>query len=234
MYPSGSSMVKLKCIALALLLSTAAGPGAGRAQGADAAQRALVERYVAAVTSQDREGLKKLFHPATLACITDENRDFYDFVFANELRHGAELHGGYTLTHFDPLDADAASAGTMGGMFPNPVPPTHQLQLDTPLDSRNHSLTIIRTVAERDGAWFIVFGCPTTEALAMFRARHAEGERQQAHAKQLAGALQEPLLSEVKDLLAHNRRIDAIKRYQLAANVDLTTATQVIDVLASQ
>ena len=51
------------------------------------------------------------------------------------------------------------------------------------------------------------------------------------HYQELASKLGEPLLSELKGLLTQNRRIDAIKRYEDAAKVDLTTAVQVIDAL---
>ncbi len=220
-------------IVLALLLVAAAGTGAVRAQDADAAQRAFVERYAAMLVAQDREGLKTLFHPASLACIDAENRDYYDFVFAKELSYGPRLRGGYTLTRFAPLGADAAVDPT-GGMFPNPVQPTHEFQLDTPFDSRNRSLAVLRTIVARDGAWFIVLGCPTAQAVALFRERRLEGERQQAQAGRLADALRDPALSEIRDLLAHNRRIDAIKRYRVATDADLTTAMQVIDVLENR
>ena len=89
----------------------------------------------------------------------------------------------------------------------------------------------MRLAAEQDGTWFIVGGCPTDQGLAMFRERHEEGAQQQARARDLASKLGELLRSEIRDLLAQNRRVDALKRYQDAANVDLTTATRVIDVL---
>jgi len=86
---------------------------------------------------------------------------------------------------------------------------------------------------EQGGTWFIVLGCPTLKGIEFFHERR-EGERQQARAKQLAGELQEPLLSEIRNLLGQNRRVDAIKRYQSSANVDLTIASQVIDALAAE
>jgi hypothetical protein len=224
---------KLTYFTLALLLyGTGVNPAS--AQTVDAGQRAFVERYVAALRSQESTGLRILLHPASLACMNSENRDFYDYFFAKELSHGAQLRGGYTLARFAPVDADAASAGDMAGMSPNPVRPTHEFQIDTPLDSKNRSLAIVRRAVEHAGTWFIVLGCPTAEALGLFRERRVERERQQAHAKQLAGELRDPLLSEIKGLLAQDRRIDAIKRYQDGANVDLTTAVEVINALAAK
>ena len=226
-------MNKLRSITLSLLLY-GAGADVGCAQSPDATQSAFVERYVAAITSQDSAGLKNLLHPTSLACINRENRDYFDFIFAKELSYGTELRGGYTLTRFGLLDAGAASASEMGDMFRNPVTPTHQFQIDTPFDNKNHSLMIQRMAVEQGGTWFIVLGCPTPKGIEFFRERRAEGERQQARAKQLAGELQEPLLSEIRNLLGQNRRVDAIKRYQGSANVDLTTASQVIDALAAE
>jgi hypothetical protein len=223
----------LKYIITALLLYAAAGCDAGRTQNADAKQRAFVERYVAVLTSQDSDSVKRLFHPASLACINAENRDYYDVIFAKELSQGMKLRGGYTLTRFETLGPDAASAATIKGMIENPVQPTHEFQLDTPFDSMNSSLTLMRMVVEHDGAWSIVLGCPTAPAVAFFRERRAEGERQQARARQLASELPEPLRSEIRALLAQSRRIDAVKRYRVATNVDLTTATLVIDVLTN-
>jgi hypothetical protein len=221
-------------VTFGFLLSALVMPALVRAREGDAAQRDFVARYVAALTSQDGERLRSLHHPASLACIGAENRDYYDFIFGKELSRAAELRGGYTLTRFAPVDAETAAMSEMGGMVPNPVKPTHQFQIDTPFDSNNHSLMILRMAVQHNEAWFIVLGCPTAQAVAFFRARRAEGERQQARARQLAADVREPLLSEIKALLVEKRRIDAVKRFKDSAAVDLTTATQVIDVLAAQ
>jgi hypothetical protein len=61
----------MKRIAVAILLSILFIPGVGRAQDADATQRAFVERYVAALREQSREALKQLIHPDALACRQD-------------------------------------------------------------------------------------------------------------------------------------------------------------------
>ena len=223
-------MNKLASFIPALLLCATCGDP-GYADNADTMQRAFVEHYVAALKSQDGADLKNLIHPASLACITPETREYFDFMFAKDLSYGAALRGGYSLTHFSPVDADAETASELGGMLPNPVKPTHQFQIDTPFDGNNRSLAILRMVAEQAGTWFIVLGCPTPKAVEFFRERRAEGERQRARARELADALHEPLLSEIRNLLAQNRRVDAVKRYQKDANVDLTTASQVVDTL---
>jgi hypothetical protein len=194
----------------------------------------LVERYVAAVVARDGDNLKKLMHPASLACMSEANRDYFDFLASQDLRYASAFGGGYTLSSFAPLDAQTSAMTEMGGLVRNPVPPTHQFQIDTPFDASNRSVTVMRMAAQTNGTWFIVTGCPTTEGLAFFRERMAAGDKQQARARALADELNDPLRSEIRALLAQHNRIEAIKRYGAASGVDTTTATQVIDVLETR
>lgn len=222
---------RLRSVAAAAMVGMAAIIRIAQAADISAAQRGLVERYVAAITSHDAAALKAIFHPATRACMNAENADFFEFLFGNDLRFESDLKEGYKLTGFETADPSIVEGNAMGGMLPQPVAPTHQFQIDT---AGIRAVTIVRMAAEKDGTWFIVAGCPTEKGLAMFRERREQGSQQQARARELASKLDEPLLSEIKDLLARNRRIDAIKRYQDAAKVDLTTATGVIDALGKQ
>ena len=220
----------LRRIVLVALTALALAPRAGAAQQADAAQRALVERFVAALVNQDGKALRRLYHPASLACINDGTRDFFDYAFAQELKYGPRLSQGYKLTRFGPLEADFVTLRLMGGLFRDPLPPTHQFQIDA--SNGNRSLTVMRAAVEQNGAWLLVMPCPTEKGLAFFRARRADAPRREARIKELAGQIPPALLLEIKKLLAQDRRIEATKRYQAAAKVDLTTAVQVIDAIA--
>jgi hypothetical protein len=216
---------------LAAALMCAASPNTGHAQDIDAAQRAFVERFVAAITSGTAESMRALYHPASLACVNPGNRDFFDFLIAKDLSYAAEVRGGYSVSRFGTVDATDVTASGTPDLFPDPVKPTHQFQIDTSGDGGNRSLSLLRAAAQQDGTWFIVVGCPTEKGLAFFRERQAEAARQRQQVAQLIAKLHEPLLSEIRTLLAQNRRVEAINQYQNAANVDLTTAVQVIDAL---
>lgn len=204
-------------------------PSLSRAQDTNAAQRVFVDRYVAAIKLRDEVALKRLYHPAVLGCVTLQNRDFFDFMFAQEFAAGPHLAGGYTIARIDAVASDRPPI--MPDMFAYPVPPTHEFQIDTPPDKKNRSLSLLRTIAPFKGAWYVVQPCPNAKGIAVFRERQSDGGKQQAHAHDLADALQDPLLSDLKELLAEGQRIEAIKRYKAAADVDLTTAKLVIDVL---
>jgi hypothetical protein len=221
----------LRRICLALLVWGCAGTVAAEAPIGDAAQRAFVARYVAALVDQNIAALKQLYDPATLACINAGNQDFFDFWFSLELKSGPALRAGYTLTRFGPVDPNLVAAIEAGGRFPQPLKSTDEFELNSPLDKKNHSVSVIRTVALRDGSWFLTGACPTAAGLASFREQQTKRAQAEARAKALVGQLREPLLSEVKGLLAKGQKIDAIKRYQTAANVDLPTAVQVINLL---
>ena len=229
-----SRRIAVFAFAVALLASASLFPEHARADDIDPAQRALVDDYVAAVVAHDSENLKKLMHPASLACESEANRDYFEFVLNQDFRNASALRGGFQLTSFAPMDAQTAAMSDMGGLLRNPAPPTHQFQIDTPVDASNRSLTLMRLAAQNDGAWFIVTGCPTEQGLAFFRERIAAGAKPQAHARALAEDLHDPLLSEIRALLVQHKRLEAIKRYGTASGADTTTATQVIDALESK
>jgi len=145
----------------AAVVMSSSGLGAGAAAPeANAAQRALIARYAGALTVQDEAGLRKLFHPAVLDCISPENLDFFDFIVAKDLSYGPELRAGYTVVRLAPVAGGGAAAGLMPELLKAPVAPTHEFQIDTPLDENNHSLSVIRAIAPFKGAWFLVIACP--------------------------------------------------------------------------
>jgi len=207
--------------------------GLARAQSPPAAepgapaQRTFVRDYMAAVSARDLSALKRLVHPASLACVDDTNRDFFDFVFARELRERPVAT--YRVTRIDPLPGPPPLPGSPA-LFRYPVRPTHEVQIDFETEPAR-STTLVRQIALVHGAWFEVVVCPTAEGVQAFRQRQQAAERQRIRAAELAAAIQEPLLSELRGLLGHRQRLQAIKRYQEQSGADVTTAVAVIDVL---
>src|ERR1044071_10411915 len=85
---------RLRSLAAGALIGVAAVLGGAHAEDINAAQRLLVERYVAAITAQDATALKALFHPATRAYVNSDNQDFFEFLFGNDLRFESDLKDG--------------------------------------------------------------------------------------------------------------------------------------------
>src|SRR5262245_37113889 len=218
----------LVCTVAALVLLSV--EAAARADDTDAAQRAFIKDYVAALTSRNVAILRRLQHPATVACIADDNRDYFDALLVNDLRRAGDFAADYSVTRITALTGGAPSLSLPPNLLFYPAAPTHEFQIDT-RNGEHRSLTLIRVMAAVDGQWFLIAPCPTPEGLQAFHVSRAERESQRARAIQLAADLREPLLSQVRTLLAQHRRIEAIQIYKSHADLDLTTASRVIDVL---
>ena len=214
-------------LALGLLLLTA---GSAWAQGSEVpintGHRIFVGEYVAAVNARDAERFRRLVHPKSLACISDDNRDFYDEWVARAFRR--TLPDTYRLTSVRALGPNAPPALVPPSMAINPVPPTHTMQIDAqPAPYR--FVTILLQVTQSAGTWLQVMPCPTPEGLAAFRATQKANAAQDARVKALADGLPDSLRSEITALMKAGKRADAIKRYQAASGENLTVATGVVD-----
>src|SRR5205807_10285149 len=66
------------------------------------AARALIERYTAALVAQDMAALRAVIHPQVLACITDDNRDYFDFMFAKDLGEGPIVAAKHKIARMGP------------------------------------------------------------------------------------------------------------------------------------
>ena len=194
----------------------------------ESGQRKFARDYVYAVKSKNIAALKSIVHPKVLACVNEQNRDYFDFIFAKQL--GRKLTGDYKLT-VSPLKGDNPEMAFLPAeKFYYSIRPTYQVQIDFNANTYDN-LTIIREVAPAGGRWYWVFACPNAQGMEFFRAQRQAGEKQQAKAQQLASELKDPLLSEIKQLLKEHKRIDAVKKYQAQTGADLTTTVQVINIL---
>ena len=152
--------------ALVLVANTAA---AQTAAPGDPGQRTFVNDYMAAVGAKDVAALRRLIHPASLACMNDSNRDFYDVLFANAVKEGPR--SSYRITRIGPTTGLAEKL-VPAGMIRYPVTPTHEVRIDFETGP-NRSKTLIRQIAMADGSWLEVMPCPTPEGLEAFRRRQA-------------------------------------------------------------
>ena len=199
----------------------------------DAARRAAVADYIAALGAQDLSALRQVIHPASLACINDNNRDFFDFLFGNELRHGRDLKGNVRIIRLEPVVDGSFAAEGMPGLVPFPVKPSYEVQIEVER-SATSSLTLVRSLALHEARWHVVLGCPTEKGLVSFREAQKRREAQRTRAEQLASALSEPARSDIRELIAQGRRISAAQRLQEESGADLATATLAIDMLGAK
>ena len=182
----------------------------------------FIEPWAAALKTRDPAKLKPFLHPAVAACQTDANREYFDSVLAQ----GGDLKasGPYRISKLEPMAGPAPLFGMEDG-FTYPIQPVYELQLQF------DGLVMIRFLAPDHGSWYEVFPCPNEKGMAMFRKAAIDREQQRQKFTQLAAELKDPLLGELKSLLAKGQKIDAIHAYQKATGADLTTAHGVVELI---
>ena len=186
---------------------------------------------MAAIKSRDTAKVKALFHPATLACINDGTRDYFEFRFKDALRAGAKLGVDYQVERVKPLDGPPPLGALPAAGFAYPVAPTHQLQIDA--ETRDHHLMVLaRYVAPVDGTWYAVDPCPNETGIAFFEQQRVADEQQMAQAATLVAAMPRALRTELTHLLARHHWLDATDRYREATGADAATAAAVVDAMA--
>jgi hypothetical protein len=224
-------MRRLGLVVLVTMLAALAPGAPARAQGREVAievgHRRFAEQYVAAARARDAERYRRLVHPKSLACITDETRDFYDDWTARAFRW--KWDGPYRIVAVRAV-AKGAPPSLPRGMAVYPVAPTHQIQIDLEM-SATRSASLVAEIAASAGVWLQVLPCPTAEGLTEFRSARQATVAQEARAHALTAGLAAPLRAELTALLKAGRRIDAMRRYAAASGEDITMARRVIDLL---
>jgi hypothetical protein len=188
-----------------------------------AIENTFVKPWVEALRSKDKARIERFYHPAVRACINPGTQDYFDYMLDQEA--ASDTRGVDHITKLAPLKSVPA------GLFPEdgfriPVQPTYEIQVDF-----DQGQLMAEYLAQSDGSWFEVLLCPNEKGMAYFRKQLADGAEQRKKVAQLVAGLKDPLRSELTDLLRREQKMDAIKKYQQAAGVDLTTAVAVINAL---
>jgi len=184
----------------------------------------FIKPWMEAVQSKDPARVVTFFHPQVQACMNPQNREYFDYIAANETRF--ERTDSYHVTSISPLEG-LPPALLPADQFVYPVKPTYQVEVQL------GNTTLFRYLAQAKGSWYVVYPCPNEKGIALIHEQIAKGKEQRRHAEELASAIKDPLLAELKDLVGQKRIIDAIKRYREATGTDLTTAKMVVDVVRS-
>jgi hypothetical protein len=189
----------------------------------DAIQSTFVKPWVEALRSKDKARIERFYHPAVRACVNPGTKEYFDYILDQEAH--SDTRGTDHITKLAPLKSVPA------GLFPEdgfrvPVQPTYEVQVDF-----EQGQLMAEYLAQSNGSWFEVLLCPNEKGMAYFRKRLADGAEQRKKVADLLADVKDPLRSELTDLLRRGQKIDAIKKYQQAAGVDLTTAVAVINAL---
>lgn len=222
-------MMKTPLLTLLLLVALGARATAAPATEIRTQQVAFARGYVSALQSKDKARIVGFFHPTVRACMNDKNRIFFDYIVSQQSEGiPSGKYTGITITPKPPKSEPSIWSFVPAKEFPYPVMPTFVIQVDFS-PSSGELFSALFEVAPSGTSWYLAMPCPTADGIRYMQKMVAQGESQKAKAKLLASRVHDPLLSQIKKLLANNDKIGAIKAYQKATGADLTTAVMVVD-----
>ena len=187
--------------------------------------KAFAAQYVAAFNSKDLARFKALQLPQSLACITPENEDVYDWLLKAQMRDHVPPHYRVSLVPVSEQNLQAAA-----NEMSFPVKPEHELHIDYEYPETRDGGTIVLWIARQNGRWMGDAPCMTDQAIADFRANAAEREKY----KKLAEEIKDPLRSELMAMLRVQKIGEAEERYRKATGADMKTSVLVVNALADQ
>lgn len=190
------------------------------------AQQTFANEYLSAITGPDIERYKKLLHPRTRACINAENADFFNKIFERRVRRYAKN----PRTSVEKVrDASVFSSAKNNGMS-YPARPSHVIHLNlVSTGSKQYSVSAL--VVRENGIWYEVIPCPSAKSLVMMREAQRKDAEENLRARAMADSLQEPLRTELVNLLQAEGPVSATNRYAEATQVDITMARRVVKAL---
>jgi hypothetical protein len=216
--------IAVSVIGLALAGVTHAQEG----QPATGELKVYAAQYVAALNAKDKAKLLALQNQKSMACMTGENRDYYDFALAASFTE--KLPANYTASVVPLNEGNLKALESMGGQFP--VRPVKELHID--YQQGDDAGSVIVYLVQQNGKWMGDFPCVTDARVKEFRDNKTEREASMAHYKQLADGIKDPLRTELIGLLRQHETGRATDRYHQATGQDTKTSMLVMDALKDQ
>ena len=212
-----------RCLILVSLCTACCARAQSQASQADS--KAFVTEYVAAFDAKDAARLQALYDSKSRACITAEDKEFYDAALAAMWRN--PIPEKYTFTVSAVNENNLKAIETFGRF---PLKPARELHID--YQQGDDSGTVVVYLVQENGRWLADQPCPSEQTLKKFRDEAPARKEREAHYKSLAAAIQEPLRSQLIALLREHKTGEAIDRYKGATGQDVQTAMFVINQLA--
>jgi hypothetical protein len=217
--------VKRRSLCLILLSLSTACYAHAQSQVSQAEIKPFVTEYIAAYNAKDAARLQALYDSKSRACITAEDKDFYDASLAAMWRE--PIPAKYTST-ISAVDENNLKGIESFGHFP--LKPTRELHID--YQQGDDAGTVVVYLVQENGRWRADQPCPTEQTVKRFRDEAPARKEREAHYRLLVGTIQEPLRSQLIALLRDHKTGEAIDRYKAASGQDTQTAMLVINQLS--
>lgn len=188
------------------------------------ADRAFVTKFVDAVNRGAAARLP-LVHGNARACATGTVGEWWNVSVARQAKEGVPAQYRWTLK---PIPAGEQPPFAEG--FDYTVRPTHVLQIDMRPKPYTFRTMLVRLARDGD-RWAEVVPCAKPEMQARIRATLEAKAKQAERVKGLVAAMPAPLREKVLAEIRDGRSVSAAKTYAQESGEDLTTATEVVDLL---
>ena len=204
-----------------IVMAVAAPPVAGQENPGD---RAFVVMFVQAVNRGVVARLP-LVHAKARTCATGAVGEWWTVSVTRQAKDGVPADYRWTLK---PIPADEQPAFAEGFEFT--VHPTHVLQIDMRPKPYTFRTMVVRLARDGD-RWAEVVPCAKPETQAKIRATLEAKAKQAERVKGLVANMPPPLRAKVLAEIRDGRSVSAAKTYAQESGEDLTTATEVVDLL---
>lgn len=219
--------VRRCALTIALGLLEVGSACAQMAQGVSGDVKNFVTQYVAATNAKDTARLRSFLYPKSLACITPENKDYYDDMASHI---GEPIPPNYKYSVMAVNEGNLKALESMGQRWT--VKPMQELHIDYQQGDDVGSYVVY--LIHENGRWFQDFPCATEAAIKEYRDNAAANEAALAHYKALAADIKDPLRSELMGFLRAHETAKAIDRYHEATGQDTKTSMYVMNALKTQ
>ncbi|HEU4747942.1 MAG TPA: hypothetical protein VFS56_05530 [Gemmatimonadaceae bacterium] len=190
------------------------------------AQRTFANSYLSAITGPDIERYKRLIHPRSRACMNAENADFFNRIFERRVRRVAK---NPRMSIERVKDRSMFSPAKSNGLH-YPSRPSHVIHINL-VSTGSKQYQVSAFVVRENGIWYEVLPCPSAKSLSTMREAQRRDAEENLKARAAADSLQEPLRTELFNLLQAEGPVSATRRYVEATQVDLTFARRVVKAL---
>ena len=204
--------------------------GSARAQstqGVAGDVKSFVTQYVAATNARDIVRLRLFLYSKSLACITPENKDYYDAMAG----HITEpIPPDYKFSVVPVNEGNLKALESMGQRWT--VKPAQELHIDYQQGDDVGGYVVY--LIHENGRWFYDLPCATDAAIKEYRDNAAANDAALARYKSIASEIKEPLRSELLSLLRAHKTATATDRYHEATGQDYKTSMYVMNALKTE
>ena len=162
--------ISRSALAIALSFLEVGSACAQVAQGVSGDVKNFVTQYVAATNAKDTARLRSFLYPKSLACITPENKDYYDDMASHI---GEPIPPNYKFSVMPVNEGNLKALESMGQRWT--VKPMQELHID--YQQGDDVGGYIVYLIHENGRWFQDFPCATDAAIEEYRDNAVANER---------------------------------------------------------